>query len=218
MAKRALDLLLAFGGLILFFPIFLLVALWIKIDSAGPILFRQERVGRGGVPFRILKFRTMQPTAGAEKQGYLATDDAVRVTRAGRFLRRHKLDELPQLFNVVLGEMSLVGPRPEVREYFELYPLDAQRAMIRFRPGVTGPGMLLLFNESEILGCSADPHRTYTSELIPIKARCIMQYAMHNSMLGDLRLIFCTLGKVVHSLTFATANALRPLAGKGFAV
>jgi len=149
----------------------------------------------------------MQP--GAEDQGSLSTDDDVRVTRAGRFLRRHKLDELPQLFNVVLGEMSLVGPRPEVRQYFELYPPDVQRAMVRFRPGVTGPGLLLLFSESEILGRSADPHQTYVSELIPIKAQCIMQYAMHNSILGDLRTIISTVRKVIHSLTFAIANVLR---------
>jgi lipopolysaccharide/colanic/teichoic acid biosynthesis glycosyltransferase len=197
MAKRALDLLFAFGGLVPLFPIFVLLALWIKIDSAGPILFRQERVGRGGVPFRILKFRTMH--LKAEEQGRLTIGDDLRVTRAGHFLRRHKLDELPQLFNVLLGEMSLVGPRPEVREYFELYPPDAQRAMFSLRPGITGPSLLVLFNESEILGRSADPHRTYTSELIPIKARCIVQYATHNSILGDLRMILCTLRKVVAS-------------------
>jgi len=196
MAKRCLDLLLALVGLVLLFPLFLLIALWIKIDSGGPILFRQERVGRGGIPFRILKFRTMSP--GAEDQ-VLTIDYNRRVTRVGRFLRKHKLDELPQLLNVVLGEMSLVGPRPEVREYFKLYPADVQRTMILFRPGVTGPGLLLLFNESAFLSRSADPHQTYVSELIPIKARFIMQYAAHNSIIGDLRLIFCTLLKVVRS-------------------
>lgn len=195
MAKRTLDLLLSLGGLVLLFPIFALVALWIKADSVGPILFRQERVGLGGAPFRILKFRTMQ--LNAEEQGSLTIGGDLRVTRAGRFLRRYKLDELPQLFNVVLGEMSLVGPRPEVREYFELYPPDAQRAMINLRPGVTGPGLLVLFNESELLDRSADPHRTYTSELIPIKAHYIVQYAAHNSVLGDIKIILCTLRKVV---------------------
>jgi lipopolysaccharide/colanic/teichoic acid biosynthesis glycosyltransferase len=196
MAKRCLDLLLALIGLVLLFPIFLLIALWIKTDSGGPILFRQERVGRGGIPFLILKFRTMSP--GAEDQ-VLTIGSNGRVTRVGRFLRKHKLDELPQLLNVVLGEMSLVGPRPEVREYFKLYPADAQRTMIRFRPGVTGPGLLLLFNESAFLSHSADPHQTYVSKLIPIKARFIMQYAAHNSIIGDLSLIFCTLLKVVRS-------------------
>ena len=133
---------------------------------------------------------------GAEHQGNLTIGDDVRVTRAGRFLRRYKLDELPQLLNVILGEMSLVGPRPEVREYFELYPSDAQKAMVCFRPGLTGPGFLLLFNESEILRRSLDPHQMYTSALIPIKARCVMQYAMHNSMLGDLSIMLYTFQKV----------------------
>jgi lipopolysaccharide/colanic/teichoic acid biosynthesis glycosyltransferase len=195
MAKRAFDLLLALAGLVLLFPILVLVALLIKVDSGGPILFRQERVGLGGVPFRIFKFRTMQ--VDAEEQGSLTIGNDPRVTRAGCFLRRYKLDELPQLFDVVLGQMSLVGPRPEVREYFELYPPDAQQAMISLRPGITGPSLLVLFNESELLGRSADPHRTYTSELIPIKARYIVQYAAHNSVLGDIRIIFCTLRKVV---------------------
>ena len=193
MAKRTLDLLLSLGGLVFLFPIFAIVALWIKADSVGPIFFRQERVGLGGAPFRILKFRTMR--VDAEKQGSLTIGDDLRVTLAGRFLRRHKLDELPQLFNVVRGEMSLVGPRPEVREYFELYPPEAQLAMMRLRPGITGPS-LLLFNESELLGRSADPHRAYASELIPIKARDSVEYAAHNSLLGDIKIILCTLQKV----------------------
>ena len=111
--------------------------------------------------------------------------------------------------NFAFPAMSLVGPRPEVRRYFELYPPEVQHAMVRFRPGMTSPGLLLLFDESEILGRSADPHQTYTSELIPIKAQCIMQYSMHNSMLGDLMTILSTVRKVIHSLTFAIANALR---------
>src|SRR5262249_47320566 len=163
---------------------------------------RQERVGRGGRLFRICKFRTMQ--AHAEEQGNLTIGDDPRLTRAGRFLRKHKLDELPQLFNVVFGEMSLVGPRPEVRYYFEFYPPEAQRVMVSLRPGMTGPGLLALFNESEILQCSADPHRMYTCELIPIKARCILQYAMHRSIFGDLKMIMCTLRKVAHSLASDT--------------
>ena len=194
MAKRTLDLLLALSGLVLLSPIFALVALWIKVDSAGPILFRQERVSRGGVSFRILKFRSMYPEA--EDQGRLTIGEDLRVTRAGRVLRRYKLDELPQLFNVVLGEMSLVGPRPEVKEYFELYPPEAQRAMINLRPGMTDPSSFTLLKESEILGRSADAQRTYRSELIPIKSRFIVEYATHHSVRGDLWLILCTLQKL----------------------
>jgi lipopolysaccharide/colanic/teichoic acid biosynthesis glycosyltransferase len=195
MAKRTLDFLLSLCGLVLLLPIFAIVALWIKLDSAGPILFCQERVGRGGAPFRILKFRTMQ--LNAETQGSLTIGDDLRITRAGRFLRRYKLDELPQLFNVILGEMSLVGPRPELREYFELYPLEAKLAMISVRPGVTGPGLWMLFNESKLLGQSVDPHQTYISELVPIKARDIVQYVAHNSVLGDVKIMLLTLRKVV---------------------
>jgi lipopolysaccharide/colanic/teichoic acid biosynthesis glycosyltransferase len=197
MGKRALDLLLAVGGLVVFFPFLVALGLWIKIDSPGPIFFRQERVGRGGAPFQILKLRTMH--LNAEAEGRLSIGDDSRVTRAGRFLRRHKLDELPQLINVVLGTMSFVGPRPEVREYFELYPSDARRAIMRLRPGIAAPNSLMLFNESEMLGRSTDPHQTYVSEIIPIKARCALQYEAHNSMLDDMKVILSTLRKVAES-------------------
>jgi lipopolysaccharide/colanic/teichoic acid biosynthesis glycosyltransferase len=195
MGKRTLDLLLATAGLLVLSPVLLLLGIWIKIDSSGPIFFRQERVGRGGVPFRILKFRTMQ--LKAEEKGRLTIGEDPRLTRAGRFLRKHKFDELPQLINVILGDMSLIGPRPEVREYFEFYPPDAVRAMVSLRPGIAAPG--LLFNESDILGCSDDPHQTYICQLIPIKARYAVQYATRNSILDDLRLILFTLRKVVES-------------------
>jgi lipopolysaccharide/colanic/teichoic acid biosynthesis glycosyltransferase len=193
MAKRALDFVLALAGLIVLFPILAFIALWIKADSAGPIFFTQERVGLGGIPFRVLKFRTMR--ANAEDEGSLTIGNDKRITRAGRFLRKHKLDELPQLFNVVRGEMSLVGPRPEVREYFELYPAKAKEAMISLRPGMTGPYFATLFNEDEILGRSTDPHRTYTSELVVIKARHIVQYAADNSLMGDIGIILRTIRK-----------------------
>ena len=194
MAKRMLDFLLSLCGCVLLLPVFAIVALWIKLDSAGPILFRQQRVGLGGAPFWILKFRTMRPNA--EKQGGLTIGDDLRVTRSGRFLRQYKLDELPQLLNVIVGDMSLVGPRPELREYFELYPPDARRAMTSLRPGVTGPGLWMLFNENEVLAQCADPRSSYISEIVPIKARDIVQYAAHNSVWGDLKIIFCTLGMI----------------------
>jgi lipopolysaccharide/colanic/teichoic acid biosynthesis glycosyltransferase len=134
----------------------------------------------------------------ADEPGSLTIGDDLRVTRAGRFfcadispMNRRNCSTLSR------GEMSLVGPRPEVREYFEHYPPDAQQAMISLRPGITGPSLIVLFNESEILGRSPDPHRTYTSELIPIKARYIVQYAAHNSVSGDFKMILRTLRKVV---------------------
>jgi lipopolysaccharide/colanic/teichoic acid biosynthesis glycosyltransferase len=197
MGKRVLDLSLALGGLVVFFPFLVLFGLWIKIDSPGPIFFRQERVGRGGVPFQIFKLRTMQ--LNSEKTSRLTIGHDSRVTRAGRFLRRHKLDEFPQLLNVVIGNMSLVGPRPEVKEYFELYPADAKRAMISLRPGIAAPTSLVLFDESDILGRSANPHHTYISEIIPIKARCALQYEANNSLLDDIKVVLRTLRKVGQS-------------------
>ena len=194
MEKRAFDLLFALSALVFLSPIFVLAAFLIKADSAGPILFRQERVGLGGVPFRVRKFRTMH--LNAEERGTITVYNDPRVTRVGRFLRRYKVDELPQLFDVMLGSMSVVGPRPEVREYFLLYPRDAQRAMISIRPGITGPSVLMSLNEGEVLRLSLDPHETYASELIPIKARYIVEYAAHNSLLRDLGIILCTLRKL----------------------
>jgi lipopolysaccharide/colanic/teichoic acid biosynthesis glycosyltransferase len=197
MNKKLFDFLLALGGLMLMAPAFALIALWIKTDSAGPILFRQARVGVAGAPFRILKFRTMRQNA--EKEGTLTIGDDPRITRAGRFLRKYKLDELPQLLNVIRGEMSLVGPRPEVQEYFELYPEEAQRAMMTLRPGITGLYPAALFDESELLGRSVDPHQTYTNEMILLKSRCVVQYAAERSLVGDIKIILFTLRTLINS-------------------
>jgi lipopolysaccharide/colanic/teichoic acid biosynthesis glycosyltransferase len=194
MAKRTFDLVLSLAGLAVLLPVFVIVAIWIMADSRGPVFFRQERVGFRGVPFLILKFRTMH--VNAETQGNVALSNDARITRVGRFLRRHKLDELPQLLNVVLGQMSLVGPRPEVREYLHFYSPDAQRAMFSLRPGVTGPSLWAL-NESDLLSRGEDPVRTYTSELIPIKGQDTMRYAAHNSLLGDTKIIVRTLRLLV---------------------
>jgi lipopolysaccharide/colanic/teichoic acid biosynthesis glycosyltransferase len=194
MGKRAFDLLFALVALVLLSPIFVLIAFLIKADSAGPILFRQERVGLGGTPFRVRKFRTMH--LNAEERGTITAYNDPRVTRVGRFLRRYKVDELPQLIDVMLGFMSVVGPRPEVREYFLLYPPDAQLAMISIRPGITGPSVWMSLNEGEVLRLSLDPNETYASELIPIKAHYIVEYAAHTSLLRDLGIMLCTLRKL----------------------
>lgn len=202
-SKRALDLVLSIVGLALLFPLFCLIAVLIKLGSPGPVFFRQKRVGLGGNTFDILKFRSMQ--LGAETQGGLTTDDDVRVTRIGYFLRRYKLDELPQLINVITGEMSLIGPRPELEEFFHLYPESAQRVMISLRPGMTGPGLALL-NESEVIGRARAAQRIYIDELIPLKARYIVDYAAHRSLRRDIGLIFRTLQEVA-KLVIADATA-----------
>ena len=189
MAKRLFDLLAAGAGLLLLAPLLAAVALWIKLDSPGPVFFRQQRVGRHGVPFRIHKFRTMAHAPAAPAGPLLTVGADARITRAGRFLRRTKLDELPQLLDVLAGTMSLVGPRPEVPRYVALYPPALRAKVLSVRPGITDPASLLYRDEGEVLGRAADPEREYVEVLLPAKLRCSAQYVDGRSLAGDLRLI-----------------------------
>lgn len=191
MAKRVLDLLLALIGLALLWPLMAVAALWIRLDGPGPILFRQERVGRAGRPFRILKFRTMVDRPGEGRQITVGADP--RITRSGRFLRATKLDELPQLFNVVAGEMSFVGPRPEVPKYVEHYTAE-EREVLRLRPGITDLASIKYRHESEILAASEDPERTYVEEVMRDKLRINLDYAARAGLLADLGVVLRTLG------------------------
>jgi lipopolysaccharide/colanic/teichoic acid biosynthesis glycosyltransferase len=168
------------------------VAAWIKLDSPGPVFFRQERVGRFGVPFRIHKFRTMSHAAAP--QGPLITVGAdARVTRAGAFLRRHKLDELAQLVDVLKGDMSLVGPRPEVPRYVAMYPPGLRDKVLSVRPGITDPASLQFRDESGLLARAADPEREYVEVVMPAKLRLAAQYVERASLGTDLHLIVRTL-------------------------
>ena len=192
MAKRLFDVLAAGVGLLLLAPLLAAIALWVRLDSPGPVFFRQQRVGRHGVPFRIHKFRTMAHAPVAA--GPLLTVGAdARVTRAGRFLRRTKLDELPQLVDVLQGTMSLVGPRPEVPRYVALYPPELRAVVLSVRPGITDPASLLFRDEGEVLGRAADPEREYVEVLLPAKLRCSARYVERMSLAEDLRLIGRTL-------------------------
>ena len=184
-----MDLLFAVGGLILFAPLLLLVALAIKLDSPGPVFFRQERVGRGGRPFRIHKFRTMQ--VAAERLGPQITVGAAdaRITRVGRWIRARRFDELPQLIDVLKGDMSIVGPRPEVPRYVALYPPEARAKVLSVRPGLTDPGALAYRNEGELLAKAADPEREYVEVIMPIKLRHAIAYAERATLWTDLCLI-----------------------------
>ena len=196
MAKRLFDLICAGAGLVLLSPLLLGIALWIRFDSRGPVFFRQQRVGRFGVPFRIHKFRTMQDdaSAGAPALGPQLTIGAdPRITRAGRFLRRTKLDELPQLLDVLAGTMSLVGPRPEVPRYVALYPAALRDKVLSVRPGITDPASIAYRDESALLARAADPERVYVEQVMPAKLRFAAQYVEQRSMSGDLRLIGATL-------------------------
>jgi lipopolysaccharide/colanic/teichoic acid biosynthesis glycosyltransferase len=191
MAKRLFDWLASGLGLLVLAPLFLVLALWIKLDSIGPVFFRQERVGQDGRLFRIHKFRTM--VIDAERRGLQITVGAdARVTSVGHWLRKYKLDELPQLLDVWLGHMSLVGPRPEVQRYVACYPADLRDVVLSVRPGITDRASIEFKDENEILGNAVDPHTAYMNEVLPIKLRYYVEYVNTRSFWGDISLIFKT--------------------------
>jgi lipopolysaccharide/colanic/teichoic acid biosynthesis glycosyltransferase len=195
LAKRVFDILMSAMGLLLLAPLLLAVAVWIKIDSTGPALFRQTRVGRFGVPFTIHKFRTMRVEPGAA----ITVGADPRITAAGRLLRATKLDELPQLWDVLRGAMSLVGPRPELPRYVEGYPPDLRERVLSVRPGITDPASLAFSNEAELLAAATDPDREYREVILPTKLQLSADYAARASLITDLGLILRTLARVVHS-------------------
>ncbi|MBK9175718.1 MAG: sugar transferase [Flavobacteriales bacterium] len=189
MMKRFLDIVVAFIALLLLSPLLLLIAVLVALTSPGGAFFRQMRVGRGGRAFRLLKFRTMKP--GSEAQGQITLGRDPRVTAIGRALRKTKLDELPQLWNVLVGEMSLVGPRPEVPRYVALYT-DEQRAVLTVRPGLTSLASIAYINENEVLGRAADPLRAYVEEVMPAKLALDLRYVREQSLWLDLRILGAT--------------------------
>lgn len=195
MSKRLFDLVLAGVGLVVLAPVFAAIALWIKLDSPGPVFFRQVRIGQHGKPFRIHKFRTMVPSSGTPLQ--LTVGEDSRITRSGRFLRRLKLDELAQLVDVVQGSMSLVGPRPEVPKYVALYPDDVRAIVLSVKPGITDSASIRYRNESEILARAADPEREYTQTILPAKLQHYVQYVNTRTLAGDLGIILQTLGAIL---------------------
>jgi lipopolysaccharide/colanic/teichoic acid biosynthesis glycosyltransferase len=191
--KRIFDFILSLCGLIILSPLFLFIAVWIKLDSRGPVFFRQERVGYAGRTFRIHKFRTMFSAA----TGILLTIGAdPRITRCGRFLRRFKLDELPQLLDVLKGDMSLVGPRPEVPRYMAQYPEDSRKLVLSVPPGITDIAAIKFKNENELLENSPDPEHDYIDKILPIKIKYYQEYISRRSLALDLKLIFQTIKAV----------------------
>jgi len=192
MAKRWFDIVLASLGLLLLSPLLLAIAVWIKLDSTGPVLFRQERVGRFGVPFRIRKFRTMRVDAPALGPQLTVGADP-RITRAGRVLRAAKLDELPQLIDVLAGTMSLVGPRPEVPRYVAMYPPALRDKVLSVRPGITDPASIEYRDESTLLARAADPERVYVEQVLPAKLQFAAQYVDRMSLRTDVHVIVATL-------------------------
>ena len=193
--KRITDLIMATFGVILLSPVLLALAALIKLDSHGPVFYRGVRAGRFGKPFRIFKFRTM--VVDAEKLGGASTpEDDPRVTQVGRFLRKHKLDELPQILNVIAGEMSLVGPRPQVLWAVERYT-EEEKNILDVRPGITDLASVKFRDEGEILKDSADPDRDYFEKIHPEKMRLSLEYIRTQSFWLDCKIIWKTLGAIV---------------------
>jgi len=192
MLKRAFDLVGALGGLIVLSPLLIGVALAVKVLMPGPVFFRQVRVGRHGVPFRIFKFRTM--SGEQPKTGPILTIGAdPRITPLGRFLRESKIDELPQLFNVLLGEMSLVGPRPEVQKYVDTWTAEQKEIVLSVRPGLTGPASVKFHDQTALLAQYPDPEKAYIEVVLPEKLKLCMDYVRDGTVLTDISLIIRTI-------------------------
>lgn len=193
--KRLFDILFSGCGLLMLSPLFIVVAIWIKLDSKGPVFYRQTRVGRGNKDFRLYKFRSMR--VDADKQGLLTVGGHdSRVTRSGYFIRKYKLDELPQLINVFVGDMSLVGPRPEVRRYVDMYS-EEQLHVLDVRPGITDAASIKYRNENDLLAAAADPEKYYIEVIMPDKLSINLEYVQHHSLLNDLKLIFKTFNAII---------------------
>lgn len=195
MLKRIFDLTMSILGLIILFPVFILVATWIKLDSKGEVFFRQTRVGLNGELFKIHKFRTM--AVNSDKKGGLTIGNDARVTNAGRFLRKYKIDELPQLIDVAIGKMSLVGPRPEIPEFMKYYPIDIRTKILSVKPGITDKASIEMVDENEILDRYADPRQAYIDVIMPTKAQYYIDYANNHTFWNDLRIIFMTLLRII---------------------
>lgn len=208
---RGRDVVGSVLGVVALAPVWAAIALAIRRDSPGPVFFRQERVGREGTTFRIHKFRTMAD--GVAGPGVAATGDG-RVTRVGRFLRATKLDETPQLLDVLAGDMSLVGPRPELPEYVARWPADLRPLILSVRPGITDPASVALCDESELLAASADPERAYVDEVLPLKARAYADYVATRSLWGDLRILLDTVRAVLGHPAPDTAALARAQVGR----
>ena len=195
--KRAFDLCFSALALLLFLPLLVLLGVWIKADSSGPVFFRQTRVGRLGQPFDILKLRTMRVDSADSQGPQLTVGADPRITRAGKFLRHYKLDELPQFLNVLLGDMSVVGPRPEVPRYVDKYPPDVRRIVMSVRPGITDLASVEFRDESTLLAASDDPERTYVEVVLPRKLRIAVDYVQRRTLRLDLAIIWRTIAALV---------------------
>jgi lipopolysaccharide/colanic/teichoic acid biosynthesis glycosyltransferase len=183
MLKRLFDIFASFVGLISLIPLFLLVSIWIKLDSSGPVFYRQQRVGRYGKLFAIHKFRTMR--LDTENVSQLTIGDDCRITHSGKFLRKFKIDELPQLIDVLIGTMSLVGPRPEVEEFIDCYPADIREKVLSVRPGITDRASIEMVDESSLIASFDDPKKGYIEQILPLKQKFYLDYVEKNNIFTD---------------------------------
>jgi len=194
--KRIFDIVTSFTGLLLLSPVFLFLAVWIKLGSKGPVFYRQTRVGKNNKDFQIYKFRSMY--IDSDKGGLITIGGRdPRVTRSGYYIRKYKLDEFPQLINVIKGEMSIVGPRPEVRKYVNLYTKEQLR-VLEVRPGITDIASIKYRNENELLEKADDPHKMYVEVIMPDKLKYNLEYIKNSSFLYDLKLVFLTFKEIVN--------------------
>lgn len=190
MIKRLFDVIFSLFLIVLLLPLLILLGLMVKIDSAGPIFYLQSRVGKGNKDFKLFKFRTM--TVGADKKGLLTVGHTdARITKVGYYLRKYKVDELPQLFNVLLGDMSVVGPRPEVRKYVDMYD-ERQLKVVSIRPGITDNASIEYVNENELLKDADNPEQLYIDEIMPAKLDLNLKYVENRSLFKDITIIFKT--------------------------
>lgn len=192
--KRIFDILISLSAIIIISPFLIILSFLILVSSKGPVIFKQIRVGKNNKDFKLYKFRTMYINSESKGQLTVGMRDP-RITPIGYFLRKYKLDELPQLLNVLFGDMSLVGPRPEVRKYVELYN-DEQKLVLTVKPGITDYASIEYVNENEILGKSSDPERTYIYEIMPEKLRLNLKYIKNQSLITDFKILFLTIKKI----------------------
>ena len=194
MLKRIFDITLSLFGLIILLPFMLIIAILIKIDSKGPVFFKQIRVTKNGKEFKIFKYRTMK--VGSDKYSQITVGKDGRITKLGSFLRKYKLDEIPQLINVLIGDMSLVGPRPEVPKYVALYT-EEQREILKVRAGITDYASIEFSNENDILANETDPEKAYIEKIMPRKIELNKKYLSEISVMTDIKIILLTIKKIL---------------------
>ncbi|MFA3904818.1 sugar transferase [Fusobacterium nucleatum] len=194
MLKRIFDIILSLFGLIILLPFMLIIAIFIKLDSKGPVFFKQLRVTKNGREFKIFKYRTMR--VGSDKYSQITVGKDDRITKIGSFLRKYKLDEIPQLINVLIGDMSLVGPRPEVPKYVALYT-DEQKEILKVRAGITDYASIEFSNENDLLASEENPEKAYIEKVMPKKIELNKKYISEISMLTDIKIILLTIKKIL---------------------